>query len=103
MAQRPEVVRNESADTPTPKVKRKRSPSVAKPAFFVIQVLNDAGEPVPFDKRHVKLVSVERSAETVMEMMENGTHQHAFYLRGIVPVTRTGTQRSAPAPTPAAA
>lgn len=87
------------------KAKRKRSPSVAKPAFFVIQILDDAGEPVQFDKRKVKLVSVERNAEIVMELMENGTHPNAFYLRGIVPVARVGQPRKAtePAPAPAAA
>ena len=86
------------------KAKRKRSPSVAKAAFFVIQILDDAGEPVPFDKRKVKLVSVERNAEIVMELMENGTHPNAFYLRGIVPVARVGQPRKTePAPAPAAA
>jgi len=78
-----------------PKGKRKRSPSVAKPAFFVIQVLDTDGKPVAFDKRQIKLVRVERNAEAVMEMMDNADYPHAFYLRGIVPVTRSAVaQRS---------
>jgi len=80
-----------------PKQKRKRSPSVAKPAFFVIQVLDENGTPVKFDKSRIKLLAVERNAETVMEMMDNETHQHAFYLRGIVPVQRTSPQLKAAA------
>jgi len=85
------------------KAKRKRSPSVAKPAFFVIQIVDDAGNPVPFDKRRVKLVRVERNAEVVMEMMDNPEFPNAFYLRGIVPVTRATGQRPAAVTQPAAA
>jgi hypothetical protein len=54
-----------------------------------VQVLGDNGEPVPFDKKRMRIISVERSAEQVMELVENGDHPHAFYLRGIVPVART--------------
>ena len=84
-----------SADQP--KAKRKRSASVAKPAFFIIQVLDEQGQPMAFDKKRVKIVSVERSAETVMELVESGNHPHAFYLRGIVPVARVSTPRATPA------
>lgn len=86
-------VPNQDPATPA-KAKRKRSPSVAKPAFFIIQVLGDDGEPVAFDKRKIKLVSVERNAEIVMELMENGKHANAFYLRGIVPVARGQAPRA---------
>ena len=70
------------------KRKRKRSASVAKPAFFILQVLDENGEPQRFDKSRIKLVLVERSAEKVMEAMDNETYPFAFYLRGIVPVQR---------------
>jgi hypothetical protein len=86
MATQPRVV---DQNTQKPRAKRRRSPSVAKPAFFIVQVLGDNGEPVPFDKKRMRIISVERSAEQVMELVENGDHPHAFYLRGIVPVART--------------
>lgn len=70
------------------KKKRTRSPSVAKPAFIVVQVLDEDGAPTEFDKKRLKVVAVERSAEKVMEMMEDGTHRNAIYLRVIIPVTR---------------
>src|SRR3954447_18437316 len=89
MASQPRVV---DQNTQAPKQKRKRSPSIAKPAFFVVQVLDEQGEPIQFDKRRVRIVSVERSAEQVMELVESGDHPHAFYLRGIVPVARTAAQ-----------
>src|SRR5206468_8185867 len=97
MATQPQAVHN-SGEPQTAKPRRKRTPSVAKPAFFVIQVLDENGEPVAFDKRRIKLVLVERNAESVMEMMENSRYPHAFYLRGIVPVSRTGAARSASTP-----
>src|SRR3954471_398085 len=90
MAPQPRAV-EQSAQEPV-KQKRKRSPSVAKPTFFVVQVLDEQGEPIQFDKRRVRIVSVERSAEQVMELVESGDHPHAFYLRGIVPVARTAAQ-----------
>jgi hypothetical protein len=80
-----------------PKPKRKRSPSVAKSAFFVIQIVDENGQPMTFDKKRVKIVSVERSAEQVMDLVESGNHPHAFYLRGIVPVARQSQPRQ-PAP-----
>lgn len=85
------------------KAKRKRSPSVAKPAFFVIQILDESGQPTQFDKRRVKLLKVERNAEVVMEMMDNSEYPNAFYLRGIVPVARVGQPRAAAQPAPAVA
>lgn len=81
------------------KKKRTRSPSVAKPAFIIVQLLDEQNQPMHFDKRRVRVVAVERSAEKVMEAMEDGTHQNAFYLRVIVPAgTRAGSPNAAKAP-----
>jgi hypothetical protein len=80
------------ADPAAPKQRRKRSPSVAKPAFFIVQILGEDGQPMSFDKKRVKLVAVERSAEKVMDAMEGGTYPNAFYLRGIVPAGRGQTK-----------
>jgi len=79
------------------KKRRTRSPSAAKPAFFIIQVLDEQGVPMPFDKKRIKILSVERSAEKVFEMIDGGQHDNALYLRGIVPAGR------APNKTPAVA
>ena len=70
-----------------------RGPSLPKAAFFIVQILGDNGEPMPFDKRRLRLVSVERNAEKVMELMEEGTHPNAFYLRGMVPAGRPGAPK----------
>lgn len=79
-----------------PKKKRNRSPSVAKPAFFIIQIMDESGKPVAFDKKRVHLIKVERDAEKVMDLVEGGEHPHAFYLRGIVPVARQAQRPAAP-------
>jgi hypothetical protein len=85
------------------KPKRKRSPSVAKPAFFIIQIVDEQGNPMQFDKKRVKLLKVERSADQVLEMVESGEYPFAFYLRGIVPVARQAAPRTAASAQPPAA
>lgn len=76
------------------KKRRTRSPSVAKPAFIVVQVLDEDGQPQQFDKKRLRIAAVERSAEKVMEMMEDGQVPNALYLRVIVPVARQSAPRA---------
>lgn len=73
------------ADPNQPKPKRKRSPSVAKPAYIVVQINDESGQPMQFDKKRVKIVVVERQADKVLEAIEEGQYPNAFYLRVIVP------------------
>src|SRR5262245_21316916 len=78
------------------KKKRTRSSPVARPAFVVVQVLDEAGQPITFDKKRLRIVSVEREAEKVMEATESGNHPNAFYLCVIVPAgTRAGIANKA--------
>jgi len=89
-----------SATVAEPTVRRRRSTGprqAPKPtaAFFVLQVLDDAGAPVEFDKKNLRIVSVERSAEKVLEIVEGGEHDHAFYVRGMVPAARMPQKRDA--------
>jgi len=67
------------------KATRTRSPSVAKPAFIVLQVLDEQGMPAPFDKKRVKVLAVERDAGKVLEAIDAGEYTDAFYLRVVVP------------------
>jgi hypothetical protein len=80
---------------PVVRKRRTRSPSPPRPAFFIIQVLGEDGTPMLFDKKRIKILSVERSAEKVLELVESGQHDHAFYLRGIVPAGRAPNKVSA--------
>jgi len=75
-----------------PKRKRTRSPSVAKPAYIVVQVMDENGQPASFDKKRVKVVAVERQADKVLEAIEAGDYPNAFYLRVVVPAgSRAGS------------
>lgn len=82
-----------------PKRRRTRSPSVAKPAFIVVQVLDESGKPSHFDKKRLKVLAVERSAEKVMEEMESGAHDNAFYLRVLIPAGQRPAQQQRTGPT----
>lgn len=80
---------SQSVSQVTGKKRRTRSPSEPKPAFVVVQLLDDEGNPTELDKKRLRVVAVERSAEKVMEMMEDGKHPHSLYLRVMIPITRT--------------
>jgi len=74
------------------KRRRSRSPSVAKPAFVVMQILDEHGQPHAFDKKRVKVLAVERDAGKVLEAIDAGDYTDAFYLRIVVPAgTRAGS------------
>ena len=67
------------------KPKRSRSPSAPRPAYIVVQVMDEHGQPQQFDKRRMKVIGVHREADKVLEVVEAGDHPNAFYLRVIVP------------------
>ena len=74
------------------KRRRARSPSVAKPAFVVMQITDENGQPQAFDKKRVKVLAVERDAGKVLEAIDAGDYTDAFYLRIVVPAgTRAGS------------
>lgn len=80
-----------------PKRRRRATGPRAAPkpsaAYFILQVTDDGGQPVAFPKSRIKLIGIERSAEKVLELVEGGEHEHAFYLRGMVPVARNFQRR----------
>jgi hypothetical protein len=85
-----------TGDKPKRKRAANRSPNVARPAFVVLQVLDEHGEAMPFPKGRINIVATERSAEKVMELLDGGIHPNAFYLRVIVPAgSRAGSPNRA--------
>lgn len=84
------------------KKRRTRTAGPPKPAFVILQINDDSGQPMPIDKKRVKIVAVERSAEKVMEAMEEGQYQNAFYLRFVLPAGPRQGQRKADQPAAAA-
>jgi len=80
----------------TPRKRRPRSPSAVKPAFIVVQVLNHEGQPEHFDKKRLRVVSVERDAEKVMALTEDRADENMFYIRIVVPPTAPQQARRKP-------
>jgi hypothetical protein len=78
------------AKTPADPSKPKQTRKAAGPkaAYFILQVLDEHGQPMEFPKSRLKIVSVERSADKVLEVVESGSHPHAVYLRGMLPAGR---------------
>ncbi len=62
-----------------------RSPSSAKPVYVILQVLDDSGQPMQVDKKRVKLLGVERDSDVVLQQIDGGEHEHAFYIRASLP------------------
>lgn len=81
-----------------PKRKRAAFTRTARPVYLVMQVLGEDGNPVSFNKSHLKVLTVERSADKVLEAVEAGKYPNSFYVRVVIPVTPVK-----PAATPAAA
>jgi hypothetical protein len=81
-----------AAEPATPKRKRTRSTPVARPAYVIVQMLGEDGQPMAFDKKRVKIIAVERSPEKVLEAVESGELSNVFYLRVVVPAgSRAGS------------
>ena len=92
MATAPQMIQpgQQPAQQPA-KAKRKRSPSAGEACVLYHPDCGCySGNPMPFDKKRVKRLKAERSADAVLG---DGRGWRAstciLYLRGIVPVTRT--------------
>lgn len=76
------------SDAP-PKKRRNRSPSEPKPLYIFIQVNDDQGNPIKLEMDHVKLVAVERTAETAIKYMNNPKYPNTVCLQTMLAPTRT--------------
>jgi hypothetical protein len=75
------------SDAPVRK-KRTRSSPKARPAYVIVQVLDESGVAMPFDKKRIKVVSVERNPENVMAIALNEEeHSNSIVLKVTVPAS----------------
>jgi hypothetical protein len=95
----PQPVRPVAAEQPAKK-RRARSASVPKPAYIILQLMGDDGQPMPFDKKRVRILAVERNPEKVLEAVESGEHNNAFYLRVVIPAGSRAGVANRPKDTP---
>lgn len=68
--------------------KQTRAPAAPKRIYAVVQMFDDEGQPVLNAKGKVKIVSFERSAEKVLEVIDGGKVPGALYLSGDLPPGR---------------
>ena len=86
MAQTPTPVTNtEQPATAAAPVRRRastgtRAPSGPRTVYAVIQVLDEAGEVLTFDKKRIKLIGLETSADTMLSMVDDNAN--SFFIRG---------------------
>lgn len=59
-----------------------RAPQGPRTVYVILQVLGDNGEPIAYDKKRVRLVGLETSAETMLTMVDAGEQENVFFLRG---------------------
>jgi hypothetical protein len=50
--------------------------------YAVLQVLDESGQPMLFDKKRVRIVALETSADTMLSLVEGDEHPNAFFIRG---------------------
>ena len=75
----------EVAHTETPVVeKKKRAPAKPRTVYAVIEVLDEDGNAVPFDKTRLRLVNIETRPDRLIDLLEGGEHPRAVLLKGIV-------------------
>jgi hypothetical protein len=56
---------------------KERAKPIRKPIFVILQILDDSGDAIDFDKNNVKLVMGSANTEKVLNALEN--IPHAFY------------------------
>lgn len=56
-----------------------RKPQVQKPIFAVIQVLDEQGESMAFDKSRINVVIATKDAGVALDAMDSGVHKNATY------------------------
>ncbi len=81
---------HQQATAAAPRKRKPRSPSLAKSAWIVVQVMDESGQPAPFDRKRVKVLEVARTAG-IYEKLDDGDYPNAFVLKvSIPPGTREG-------------
>jgi len=59
-----------------------RAPQGPRTIYVVLQVMGDDGQPIAFDKRKVKLLAIDSSADAMLSVAEDDANPNAFFIRG---------------------
>lgn len=98
-AQHPAPAVTNGGDPNAAPVRRRRSQGkrIARPvtAYFVLQLLDEQGNPMEFKKSRIKVLACERTSDKVLDIIDSGEHEFALYLRGVLPAGRATTVAAA--------
>lgn len=61
-----------------------RAESKPKRVFVLLQVMDKNGHPVEMSKNQVNIIAIEQNAEKMLEVIDSGEHENAFYIRAEV-------------------
>ena len=67
-----------------PKAKKTRAPAKPRTVYALIEVLDENGNTINFDKARIRLLNIETKADRVLDVVEGDAHPHALVLRGSV-------------------
>ena|SRR5215469_13944731 len=73
------------AQAPVKRKRAQRSPSAPRPAYVLIQLMGEDGNPMPFDKKRIKTIGVERDPNKVLAMQDENEDANILYLRVMLP------------------
>ena len=59
-----------------------RAPQGPRTIYVVLQVMGEDGQPIAFDKRKVKLLAIDSSADAMLSVAEDDANPNAFFIRG---------------------
>lgn len=62
--------------------KKTRAPAKPRDVFAVVEILDDEGNAVAFDKTKIRLLNIETNASKVLDLVDGSTNPHALLLRG---------------------
>jgi hypothetical protein len=69
------------SEATAPKKRRTRSSPKARPAYVILQVLDESGEPMKFDRSRIRMVGIERNPASMAEyvLTDNGVSNHLVF------------------------
>lgn len=61
------------------KTTKKRAPQKARPQFLLMQVLDEAGNPMKLDKSQINIVACTRNSAEALDKLDGGEFENVVY------------------------
>ena len=66
------------------KRKQQRAQSGPRVVYAIVQVLDEQGQPMKFDKTRIRILDVDTQAERMLTTVEASEKDHAFFIRSVL-------------------